>query len=151
LQKLVKRKKIDKKTIALVGHSMGGLVARRVVDDDPTLNVVKLVTLASPNDGAKYAWGCELPGLLPGQIVPLPNPCSRGINDMKVSSKFLENLNYYSIPFNSTSRVMSYAIQGDRLVSISSSHIPNILQKTIAEDATCYDCKTLIYDKYCTT
>lgn len=146
LRDWLKEKKIDKKTIALVGHSMGGLVARRAVVDDPTLNVVKLVTLASPNDGAKYAWGCELPGLLPGQILPLPNPCPPGVNDMKVSSKFLENLNYHSIPFNNTSRVMSYAIQGDGLVSISSSHIPNTLQKTVAENAPSYGSKSKVVD-----
>jgi len=61
--------------IDLVGHSLGGLVARTYVQNDPNNSVSQLITVGSPHQGTTqvyYAWeGANLNKVLPGwQRIP---------------------------------------------------------------------------------
>jgi len=53
-------KKLGYRDIVLVGHSIGGVLARHLVEDHPELGVTKVIQVASPNAGstwAKASWG----------------------------------------------------------------------------------------------
>ena len=53
-------KKLGYRDIVLVGHSIGGVLARHLVEDHPELGVTKVIQVASPNAGSSWAkatWG----------------------------------------------------------------------------------------------
>ena len=43
------------RSVVLVGHSAGGLVARQFVEDDPDAGVTKVVQVSAPNGGSPWA------------------------------------------------------------------------------------------------
>lgn len=48
--------------VVLLGHSAGGLIARRLVEDHPALGVTKVIQVCTPNGGcslAKLDWLCH--------------------------------------------------------------------------------------------
>jgi pimeloyl-ACP methyl ester carboxylesterase len=51
--------------IVLVGHSAGGLVARHLVEDDPSCGVTKVVQVCAPNAGSP--WAALKNGVCPSQ------------------------------------------------------------------------------------
>ncbi len=60
LQHLRQLKKLGYRDIVLVGHSIGGVLARHLVEDHPELGVTKVIQVASPNAGSSFAkatWG----------------------------------------------------------------------------------------------
>jgi pimeloyl-ACP methyl ester carboxylesterase len=54
--------------IVLIGHSAGGVVARRFVEQFPDVGVTKVITIAAPHEGV--AWARALLLGLPGGQVP---------------------------------------------------------------------------------
>ena len=53
-------KRLGYRDIVLVGHSIGGVLARHLVEDHPELGVTKVIQVASPNAGSSWAkatWG----------------------------------------------------------------------------------------------
>jgi len=60
---------LDLKKVALVGHSMGGLISRFVIQYNlfgAAENVARLMTMATPHGGARYASAASLFRFLPG-------------------------------------------------------------------------------------
>lgn len=56
LQGAIKKlRKLGYTEIALVGHSAGGVIARRLVEDSPDCGVTKVIQVFSPNDGSGWA------------------------------------------------------------------------------------------------
>ncbi len=96
-----------KRTIALVTHSMGGLVSRAVVEApelDPG-NITKLIMVAPPNQGsllANFSFGLDVldhafPNSQRGEVSRLYAAVADGMNeaavDLKPGSQFLRRLN----------------------------------------------------------
>ncbi|WP_419194697.1 lipase family alpha/beta hydrolase [Novipirellula herctigrandis] len=88
--------------MVLVGHSMGGLVAREWIENPKLVskNVVQLITVGSPHGGSNWA---SLPPMLDlfseGRLdaedlvdVLLHRPSEAGIRDLQPSSEFLNEL-----------------------------------------------------------
>lgn len=88
--------------IVLIGHSMGGLVAREWAENPelPNRNIVALVTLGSPHAGSNWATMPPLSDVFTGhefsekELIEflLHQPSSAGLNDLVPDSKFLQNL-----------------------------------------------------------
>ncbi len=60
IRQLGRLKEMGYRDIALVGHSIGGVLARNLVEDHPRLGVTKVIQVASPNAGSSWAkatWG----------------------------------------------------------------------------------------------
>jgi pimeloyl-ACP methyl ester carboxylesterase len=47
------------RSVVLIGHSAGGIVARHFVEDDPDAGVTKVIQVSTPNDGSPWAI-CQL-------------------------------------------------------------------------------------------
>lgn len=71
--------------ITLIGHSMGGLVARKALSIDPTLGD-SLITLGTPHNGIQAA------------ITPFWWLGGKAVGHMKRTSKFLKYLSYPNLP-----------------------------------------------------
>lgn len=60
VQHLRQLRMLGYRDIVLVGHSIGGVLARHLVEDHPELGVTKVIQVASPNAGSNFAkatWG----------------------------------------------------------------------------------------------
>lgn len=57
------REQTGAKQVAIIGHSMGGLVGRALIHTDPDCGVVVLVTIASPHRGTHTAEFCARLGM----------------------------------------------------------------------------------------
>lgn len=88
--------------IVVIGHSMGGLVAREWTEHPglPNQNIVGLVTLGSPHGGSNWATMPPLSDLFTGHEFSekelmeflLHKPSSAGLKDLVPDSRFLQEL-----------------------------------------------------------
>ncbi len=129
LYEWLKEINLTNKPMVLIGHSMGGLVVRKLAADHTELNVVKLITLSSPNHGARYADLCLLP------ITPL---CPDGVLDMKSTSAFLASLNKKTLSNYTPGNVLTYVIEGDEQVAMKSASIATAKTLVVASNAKPY-------------
>ncbi len=89
--------------IALVGHSMGGLVARELTEHPDLVNdrITHLITMGTPHHGSTWATLPPLLDFLSGESIEtedlvdllLHQPSDAGIRDLAPSSVFLRKLN----------------------------------------------------------
>lgn len=130
LWKYLEDQGLSDQPVSLVGHSMGGLVARKMAADHAgDLHLDKLVLLATPNNGANYTGFC-LAGILPW--------CPDAVMDMKVNWPFvfLKNLNAQTVPHYTPQHVMTYMIEGDEMVP--DPLLPNTDRRWVAKEASTY-------------
>ena len=78
--------------VALVGHSMGGLVARDYLRRHGARRVERLITIATPHAGSMLAWVC--PGISLRQLRP--------------GNRWLESLNAAGAPLVPTTSIWSW-------------------------------------------
>ena len=69
------------RSVDIVAHSYGGIVARRLIEGDPSSPVLHLVTIATPHKGtwwARFGLGASARHMTPGspflQTLPMPSP-----------------------------------------------------------------------------
>ena len=116
------RNKVSSQRIAIVAHSMGGLVARRFVSlqferGDRIDNLVRLfLFIASPHNGAVLA--------NIGKHVPTLNKVQ--LNDLSTNSSFLFSLNadwnkWASSDYSKGSKIRCIVGENDKVVSINSA------------------------------
>ncbi len=86
--------------ISVVGHSMGGLVARQYETNLGKEIISKIITLNTPHSGSEWAnfaldhpWGSELSGPVLRIVDSDFNLHGGGVSSLKVGSSFLQSLN----------------------------------------------------------
>ncbi|MBR8383901.1 MULTISPECIES: esterase/lipase family protein [Burkholderia cepacia complex] len=123
----LRENKLTNRPIHLVGHSMGGLVARKVAEDHKELQVVSLVTVASPNQGANLTAFCNSIW------------CSDGLRDMKAGSPFLVKLNNGGRFSTTPSNVIAYRISDDFQVVNENAYIEGARNLHVFSDTPDYN------------
>ncbi|WP_167538484.1 alpha/beta fold hydrolase [Streptomyces albofaciens] len=125
----MKKNGLAGKRVNLVGHSMGGLVARKAaLDHSAGFTVGSLVTLASPNHGSHQADLC--PNVAAGL-------CNAAVQDMKTDSHFLKALNRDTEKkaAYAPDTTLTYSIEGDEQVSAHSVKLSGADNRHVAEAA----------------
>lgn len=88
LESFINLKCIECDIIIIVGHSMGGLIARKYILDyikrkkQPSLKVQKLILYSTPNNGSGFA-----------NLGTFFNPRNKQLQELSIGSGFLDDLN----------------------------------------------------------
>ncbi len=90
-------------SVDIIGHSMGGLVARSAIENHQSSKFVKnLITIGTPHKGAElaliqYFLGTQIALNNPVQLIGYSKN-TKGLRDLNISSSFLNNLNKNPLP-----------------------------------------------------
>lgn len=128
----LKEEKLTEGPVIIMGHSLGGIVARKMMVDHPEVDVIKLITLATPNQGADW------PSTLCPNFV-----CGDAIEDLKPetvlnNNPLLEQLNKISWYGYTPETVLTYTMEQDELVPADSSPILGGINLKVSPDAQPY-------------
>ena len=108
------------RTVSLVGHSMGGLVARAYLQRHGASRVARVVTIGTPHAGSVLAW------LFPGE----------SLREMRPDSEWLRSLNTTALPEIPFVSIWSW--HDSMVAPQASSNLPgarNIVIKGVAHNA----------------
>jgi PGAP1-like protein len=128
--------------VILVGHSMGGLAARGYLEfnfSSPTSipNVIKVITVGTPNMGSELAVLCQLAG--PLCVAFGLNPSSVAVAELTPTSPALGTLNdladhplppsvvYVSVTGTGTPVIVPSGADGDGIVTTQSQNLDSVL------------------------
>ncbi|GAA2590069.1 esterase/lipase family protein [Streptomyces tubercidicus] len=136
----MKSKGLESKRVNVVGHSMGGLVARKMaLNHAGDFTLGSLVTLATPNHGSYFADLCPGPEPEPRHAVSggLMGLCNTAVRQMRTGSKFLNKLNLEteSQGAYAPDNTLTYSITDDEMVDGSSVRLRGADNRRIDKDA----------------
>lgn len=135
LKKFIDKYCIDKKKkIHLVGYSTGAIIIRKFLQDNPLINVGKVVQIVPPNHGSRWAdWCTKIPlskflfgpvihelTTFPGSLVnKLEEPCKYALGIIRASEDWLVTKK-------------SVELEGAKdLIEIKASHVPILINKRL--------------------
>ncbi len=126
--------------VAIVAHSMGGLVARALLARVPPGRLAAIVTLGTPHHGTRLA--CSLPWPCARQMCP-DSPWLRDLNQAQEGRLPVPVTSLYSLDDNLILPPLSAVLAGARLRELRGvGHLgllraPRVLEAVVAELARC--------------